>query len=161
MSKRIGFFVPPQVSLLGLDCALDTLRVANRVRGDDFYRWCTIGEADHAVQTSNDLRLALDYTMHESLPELDMLFVCGSIDPAEPKSARTVPWLRYMSRRVPTLGGITSGAFLLARAGLLDGYTCTVHWENADLFRQEFPDIRVSDAVFVIDRDRMTSAGGF
>ena len=53
-----------------------------------------------------------------------------------------------------------TGAYLLARAGLLDGYRCTIHWENIASLREEFPAVIVSDDLFVIDRDRITSAGG-
>lgn len=160
MTRKIGFFVPPNVSLLGLDCALDTLRVANKYLDNPRYEWCTIGQDTAAVESSNGLKLTLDQTIDEDISGLDMLFVCSSTNPARYTNARVYAWLRRMSKQVELIGGITAGAFTLARAGLLDGYTCTVHWEDADEFRDEFPDMKVTDGIFVIDRDRMTSAGG-
>ncbi|MGB0439550.1 MAG: GlxA family transcriptional regulator [Paracoccaceae bacterium] len=159
MTRRIGFFVPPGVSLLGLDCAIDTLRAANRYLGWQMYHWCTIGQDDGLVTSTNGLRLALDHTIEDPV-SLDMLFVCGWIGGTTYRSPKVEAWLRRMAPQVEALGGLTAGAFLLARAGLLDGYTCTTHWEDADTFRQMFPDIPLSDSIFVIDRNRMTSAGG-
>lgn len=160
MIRKIGFFVAPNVSLLGLDCALDTLRQANRHLGKPFYEWCTIGQDQNFVDTSNGLKLALDHSIDDEIVELDMLFVCAGIDYTHYKNPRVFAWMRRMAERVQAVGGITTGAFLMARAGLLDGYVCTTHWEEADAFHEEFPNIRLSDRIFVIDRNRMTSAGG-
>jgi AraC family transcriptional regulator, glycine betaine-responsive activator len=52
------------------------------------------------------------------------------------------------------------GAHLLAEAGLLDGYKCTLHWENLPGFAEAFPEIDATGGLFEIDRDRFTSAGG-
>jgi len=52
-------------------------------------------------------------------------------------------------------GGIDSGCYVLAKAGLLKGYRCTIHWEDRNaLLLAEFPDLLVSDRLFEIDRDR-------
>jgi|TARA_B110001452_G_C15125516_1_gene392253 transcriptional regulator GlxA family with amidase domain len=49
---------------------------------------------------------------------------------------------------------------VLATAGLLDGYECTIHWENLASMREEFPRLKITSSLFVIDRDRYTCAGG-
>ena len=58
------------------------------------------------------------------------------------------------------MAGICTGAWTLARAGLLDGRRATIHWENQDSFIEEFENVRLSKAVFVTDGNRLTSAGG-
>ena len=58
------------------------------------------------------------------------------------------------------MGAVCTGSYLLARAGLLEGYRCTIHWENLASFREEFPNLLISDDLFQSDRDRITSAGG-
>jgi transcriptional regulator GlxA family with amidase domain len=58
------------------------------------------------------------------------------------------------------LGALCTGSYLLARAGLLDGYRCTIHWENIASLREDFPEVVVTDDLFLIDRDRITCAGG-
>jgi len=63
------------------------------------------------------------------------------------------------ARRGVRLGAITTGAYVLARAGLLDGYACTIHWENATSFAADFPDIELRNNLYVIDRDRYSCSG--
>ena len=58
------------------------------------------------------------------------------------------------------LAGIDTGPFILARAGVLDGYRATCHWESLPGFRESFPRVQATQSLFEVDRDRMTSAGG-
>jgi len=59
-----------------------------------------------------------------------------------------------------SVGGLCTGAFIMAKAGLLDGKRATIHWENADSFTEEFDEVELTKSVFVIDGNRMTTAGG-
>ena len=67
--------------------------------------------------------------------------------------------LRKWSRFGTVLGGLDTGAFILAEAGLLDGHQATVHFEHVDTFRELYPDVDLVEAPFVIDRDRIFSGG--
>ena len=60
-------------------------------------------------------------------------------------------------RRPPGLGALCTGGYALARAGLLDTYRATIHWENLQALREEFPRVMLSNQVFTIDRDRYTA----
>ena len=55
---------------------------------------------------------------------------------------------------------MSGGPYILARAGLLDGYRCTVHWEHMAALREEFPSLQASRTLYEIDRNRLTCAGG-
>jgi len=69
-------------------------------------------------------------------------------------------WLRRESRRGMAIGAVCTGAHALAKAGLLDGRRCTIHWENRDSFEEDFPEIELVQTVYVIDANRYTAAGG-
>ena len=69
-------------------------------------------------------------------------------------------WLRREARRGMAIGAVCTGAQVIAQAGLLDGRRCTIHWENRDSFEEDFPEIELTQNVYVIDRDRYTAAGG-
>ena len=58
------------------------------------------------------------------------------------------------------VGAISSGAFILADAGLLTDRRATVHWEYAELFRARYPQVRLTRALYVVDRDVFTCSGG-
>jgi len=81
-------------------------------------------------------------------------------DPARFDDPRAFAWLRDLGRRGVSLAGVSGGAYALARAGLLDGRRCTVHWEHRPAFTEAFPNIEVSPGLFVIDGPTMSCAGG-
>src|SRR6185369_17791033 len=74
--------------------------------------------------------------------------------------ARIGAWLQRANRLGSDLGAMDTGSFLLARAGLLDGYRATTHWESLDSFRESFPKVEAENALFTMDRNRLTCAGG-
>ena len=69
-------------------------------------------------------------------------------------------WLRRLDRKGTNIGALCTGSHVLARAGLLEGYRCTIHWENITGFIEEFPGIEITNELFEIDRNRFTCSGG-
>ena len=68
--------------------------------------------------------------------------------------------LRERARRGGAVGGLSIGSHILGQAGLLNGYDCTIHWENRASFQEAFPQANCTGHVFEVDRNRYTSAGG-
>jgi transcriptional regulator GlxA family with amidase domain len=68
--------------------------------------------------------------------------------------------LADLGERGVSLGALCTGAYALMSAGLLDDYRCTVHWEDMSALHAEFPRVKFTDELFVIDRDRLTCTGG-
>lgn len=91
---------------------------------------------------------------------LDLLLVCAAGNPALFRDKRTFARLRYQASRKMRIGGVSGGPYILARAGLLDGYRCTIHWEHRPAFIEAFPQLDVQQGLYVIDRDQLTCAGG-
>jgi transcriptional regulator GlxA family with amidase domain len=86
--------------------------------------------------------------------------VCGGIDVQSATTKKLLNWLRRESRRGLKVGGLCTASYVLARAGLLDGKKATIHWENQDSFTEEFEDVVLTKSVFVVDGNRMSTAGG-
>ena len=139
--------------------AVEPLRSASRLADAPLYRWRLFSPNCGTVQASNGLTAVPEGRLEEA-PPLDALIVCAGLGVAEFRDARTFAALRRLARMGVHLGGISTGSLVLARAGLLDGYRCTIHWENLEAFRDEFPDIEVTGALYEIDRSRFTCAGG-
>jgi transcriptional regulator GlxA family with amidase domain len=91
---------------------------------------------------------------------LDMVFVIGPNPIPSRGFGEVSQWLRRQAAQGVALGGIDTGSFFLARAGLLDGYRCTIHWEDRDALVEHFPHLIVSNHLVEIDRDRFTCSGG-
>ncbi|WP_415184058.1 GlxA family transcriptional regulator [Phaeovulum sp.] len=139
--------------------AIEPLRLANRVSGLDLYDWKLAGENGTEAICSNGARLRLDQGLTE-ISRDDTVMVCGGVDVAEATTKPVLNWLRREARRGVAIGGLCTGAWALARAGLLDGKRATIHWENQDSFIEEFDEVRLTKSVFVVDGNRMSTAGG-
>ena len=90
----------------------------------------------------------------------DTILVCAGMDVQQVSSKKTLNWLRREARRGAKIGGLCTGAYTLAKAGLLNGKRATIHWENQDSFIEEFEEVELTKSVFVVDGNRYTTAGG-
>ncbi len=155
-----GFLLVPDFTLIGFASAVEPLRMANMASDDALrFRWITLSVDGHATVASSGVSIQPDFALDKA-PALDAVFVCGS-NPIPPRiEPRILDWLRSRARQNTALGGICTGSYWLARAGLLNGYRCTLHWEDTERLLAEFPDIIVSKRIYEIDRNRYTCSGG-
>lgn len=156
---RYGFLLPNDFSLIALGAAVDPLRIANMIVGRRVYDYQLISTDGAFVQSSDGIRVLPDVTMADS-GAFDAVFVVGP-NPIPRKGIGTVlDWLRLHARNGAALGGLDTGSYFLARAGLLNGYRCTIHWEDQDVLVGQFPKLTVSNRLYEVDRDRYTCSGG-
>ena len=156
---QFGFLMVPQFSLGAFSSAIEPLRLANYVSGETLYGWRTISIDGAPVASSSRVNVTADLSM-AAVERLSTVFVCGGIETHRFENRRLANWLRQIERRGANIGALCTGSHILARLGLLDGYRCTIHWENLPGFIEDFPDIDVSEDIFVVDRNRYTCAGG-
>jgi transcriptional regulator GlxA family with amidase domain len=156
---RVALLLVPGFSYIAFASAIEPLRMANMVAHETLFGALTCSPDGESVEASNGVRTAVDCAL-EDLPALTALFVCGPNPIEFPNERRLIHWLRRISGRGTALGGIDTGSWLLARAGLLDGYRCTIHWQDLPSLTADFPRIVASDQVFEIDRQRYTCSGG-
>jgi transcriptional regulator GlxA family with amidase domain len=156
---RFAFLTLPDYSLIAVTNALEPLRMANRVVGRDVYEWCIASLDGKAARASSGLELAPTIPL-DKVGKIEILFVCGGIDVRNAVTNPLLAALRRFAERRVGLGALCTGGYALARAGLLDHYRATIHWENLPALREEFPRVQLNDQVFSIDRDRFTASGG-
>src|SRR6056297_168402 len=160
-SKRFVFVLLENFTLVSFASAIDSLRIANRMSGDTLYDWFITGDADDEgmVSCSSGSRFKVDAPLGE-LNRDDVVLICGGSDVQKASTKKVLNWIRREARRGLRLGGLCTAAYTLARAGLLDGKRATIHWENHDSFMEEFDEVDLTKSVFVVDGNRMTTAGG-
>ncbi|NNK16151.1 MAG: GlxA family transcriptional regulator [Sulfitobacter sp.] len=157
--RRFVFVLLDQFSLMCFATAIDSLRIANRMSGKKLYSWTTMGEGGGTVACSAGTLFQLDHDMGE-LNRDDTIMVCGGMDVQEATSKKMLGWLRREARKGLVVGGLCTASYALAKAGLLDGKKATIHWENQDSFAEEFQEVDLTKSVFVVDGNRLTTAGG-
>ncbi|MGD0503824.1 MAG: GlxA family transcriptional regulator [Steroidobacteraceae bacterium] len=156
---QYAFLTLANYSLIAVSNALEPLRMANRLVGKDVYEWSVVSLDGQPSESSSGLKLSPAGSL-EKLGAVDILFVCGGINIREAVSPALVTALRRIAERRVSLGALCTGGYALARAGLLDNYRATIHWENLSALREEFPRVLISDNLFTIDRNRFTCSGG-
>jgi len=157
--ERHVFLLLERFTLLAFAAAIEPLRLVNRIAGRTLFTWSVISETGAPVEASNGVSVAVDGGLGD-LGRDTVLIVCGGERVHLAASRTILGWLRREARTGAAMGAVCTGAWALARAGLLDGRRATIHWENRDGFLEEFPDVELSQAIYVIDRNRYTAAGG-
>jgi transcriptional regulator GlxA family with amidase domain len=147
----------PEFSLMSLAATLEPLRAANRVAAQELYRWRLLACDAATVTSSSGVTLQANGCFAADEPR-DVLIVVAAFN-ARRYATPVLPGLRRLARRGVPLGGIESGSWALARAGLLDGHRATAHWEELEEFAAAFPAIEVVADRYVVDRARFTAGG--
>lgn len=157
--RKFVFVLLPKFTLLSFASALECLRISNRMSNKILYEWEIISENGTSIICSAGIEFSVDHDLNE-LNRDDTIMLCGGENIRAATTKRLLSWLRRESRRGLAIAGLCTGAFPLAKAGLLEGKRATIHWENQDSFTEEFENVELTKSVFIIEGNRMTTAGG-
>lgn len=137
--------------------AIEPLRAANTLSRQSLYRWRFLTVDGLPVQSSSGLEISPHGALRDGAGQ--MLCLMPSYGFKSLGGALLPRQLREAAKRYQVMTGLDTGSWLLARAGLLDGYKATIHWEELTEFSEAFPEIDTLRERFVIDGDRITCSG--
>ena len=157
--REFVFLLTPQFSMIAFAAAIEPLRIANRMARRQLYGWRTGSASGGQVPASNGCNVSVDGAL-EDVPRDASIVVCAGLELRDAASKPVLTWLRKQSRRGVGMGAVCTGAHILAKAGLLDGKRCTIHWENQAAFAEEFPEAELCNLLYVTDDGIFTCAGG-
>ncbi len=147
----------PEFSNLCLANAVEPLRAANTLARRPLYRWRFTAMAEGPLHSSSGLPAQPELLDRDARG--DMLMVMPSYNHLALATPDTLRRLRGAAKRFGLIAGLDSGSWLLARAGLLNGYRATSHWDILNGLSEGFPEVDVVTDRFVIDRDRASCGG--
>ncbi len=156
---RIGFILIDGYALMSTAAAVEPLRAANLLAGRMLYdmRFLAVGGSTARASAG---ALFETVPLAEAGTDFDLVFVVAGGNPFAVRAPTLDAYLRRLDARRVRLGGISGGAALLALAGVMGGRRFTVHWEHMDALRELSDRFLLERSLFVIDRDRLTCAGG-
>ena len=155
----IATVVTPRFNMAATVGFLDPFRAANYLEGRPLYRWKVASVSGGEVLASNGLALAT-VPLAEITETPDFAVLSSSWTPEAYYGSPLAAFFRRWDRFGATLGALDTGAFVLANAGLLAGRRATTHYEHLDALAELYPDVEVSDALYVIDGNRISCCGG-
>lgn len=159
---RVAVLAFPGVQMLDVVGPIDVFNEAVRQAGTpDAYKLEVISTVGGPIRASNGMRFYPDSTIESVKPGIDTLLIAGgpSLQTAE-EDEQLSNWLKEQYRHVRRLGSVCSGAFILAKAGVLDGKKVTTHWNSSARLARTFPKLKVvADQIYVKDGSIYTSAG--
>lgn len=166
IKRSLVFFLIPDFTMVAFATALEPLRIANRMLGYEAYRWRLSSLDGQEVPASNGVLCAVNTSLDDERKKLagadrpSMVIVCSGMNIERYSNKSAFAWLREEYHRGVAIGGLCTGAHVLAAAGLLSGKRCAIHWENLPGFAEAFPKANVFADLFEVDQNIYTCAGG-
>lgn len=156
---KVGLFLIDGFALMSYASTVEPMRAANLLSGRTAYEIHHLALDDKKAVSSGEVELTASLCVADAT-QLDLLLVIAGGNPAAFHNDDLSAALRRISARGVVLGGVSGGPFILANAGVMNGRRMTIHWEHASALLEKWPDLLLARTLYVMDRDRVTCAGG-
>jgi transcriptional regulator GlxA family with amidase domain len=148
----------PGFPMACLTQAIEPLRAANEITGRREFTWTLVAETVAAVRSSALIGFEPDATLQD-LEGVDQLYLLSPPTAQFADPRRSPARLRWLDRTGVVLGAFSGGIFPLARAGLMEGRPCSVHWCYEAAFKADFPGIEAREVTILREGRRITASG--
>ncbi|MFF0830457.1 DJ-1/PfpI family protein [Brevibacillus sp. NPDC003359] len=159
---RVGIFLFDDVEVLDFAGPLEVFSVTS-MENDSHTPFLvkTVSEKGNMIQTLNGLKVQPDYSF-ANMPVFDILIIPGGVGAREREvhNEQVINWIREQMQQVELMASVCTGAFLLAKAGLLTGKKATTHWASLERLEKEFPEVIVQKGVKFIDEGNIVTSAG-
>ncbi|WP_028693583.1 DJ-1/PfpI family protein [Pseudomonas cremoricolorata] len=165
MSLNVGIYVFDEVEVLDFAGPYEVFTTATRMQqrsdagAQPLFTVFTIGRTTAPIKARAGLKIDPDHDIHGH-PPLDCLIVPGGVVTAELEKPDVIRWIDQQAALTPVVASVCTGAFLLAKAGKLDGLRATTHWEDIDELKAMFPTLEVVSNVRWVDQGALVTSAG-
>jgi len=157
--RRVVILAFPGVQTLDVTGPAEVFRAASLLRPPGYD--VTVAAAEAKPLATSTVSFMPDATFHDVTGPIDTLIVAGGTGTRRAEEDEAlIGWIAEVAARSRRVASVCTGAFLLARAGLLDGRRATTHWASCADLAERYPAVSVEpDPIFVRDGNVATSAG--
>ena len=165
MTRSVGIFVFEKVEVLDFAGPFEVFTTASRMaaRLDRSapapFRVFTVARTKVQLRAHTGLSVLPDHDF-ASHPPIDVLIVPGGVVTDELAKQDVIAWIAKCAARSVVTASVCTGAFLLAKAGLLDGKSATTHWEDIAELKSMFPTTRVIENTRWVDEGAVVTSAG-
>ncbi len=165
MTTDVGIYLYNEIEVLDFAGPFEVFSTASRVKNRQnpelppLFNVFTTGETTDPISARGGLQVTPKYTLNQH-PKIDLLMVPGGIVVEELEKENLISWIQDVSNTATITASVCTGAFLLAKAGLLNSKAATTHWEDIQDLKDMFPDVEIKkDARWVDEGNIVTAAG--
>jgi transcriptional regulator GlxA family with amidase domain len=165
MTRNIAIFLFDEVEVLDFGGPFEVFCTAGRMAQRSHpllpspFEVFTVAQKEGLVQARGGLRIQAQ-TIFSNSPKIDVLLVPGGVVTAEMEKSEVIAWIKRTAPGATVVASVCTGAFLLAKAGLLDGLPVTTHWEDMADLGQQFPQVQVKEGVRWVDTGKVVTSAG-
>ncbi|MFT3829014.1 MAG: DJ-1/PfpI family protein [Opitutaceae bacterium] len=162
---NVAVFIYDEVEVLDFAGPFEVFGTASRLVRRDRppgvapFRVLTVGERRITVRARGGLTVLPEFGFGAH-PRPDVLLISGGVVEPELRKPAVETWLRAQAAGAQVVASVCTGAFLLAKIGLLDGLRATTHWEDIADLRAAAPRTRIEENVRWIDEGRVVTSAG-
>jgi transcriptional regulator GlxA family with amidase domain len=155
----VAIYIYPEAEVLDFSGPYEVFSTASRVAGKPVFDVFLVSGDGKPLTARAGYRVCPHYSIHDH-PPIDVLIVAGGVHRQEMDNAAALQWIAEQNRHSSITASVCTGAFLLARAGLMTRRQVTTHWEDCSDLQKMFPDLQViTDKRWVVDKKFVTSGG--
>jgi transcriptional regulator GlxA family with amidase domain len=158
----VGIFLFNEVEVLDFAGPFEAFSIASiPEQSDKPFLVQTVSQYGKMIKTRNGLMVQPHFSF-DNAPDFDIVIVPGGYgaEEIEINNEVVIQWIKKQSNKVELITSVCTGAFLLAKAGLIDGKRATTHWMDIDRLEREFPNVKVESNCKFIDEGSIITSGG-
>lgn len=165
MPTAVTIYLFPDVEVLDFAGPYEVFTTASRVfkrrnpEAEEPFRVITAARTQTIVRARAGLYVMPDFSL-QSCPATDLLVIPGGVVDREVNDEQVIEWVRSRSRQAAITASVCTGAFILAKAGLLEDRAATTHWEDIADLRAQFSKVLVREDIRWVDEGRVVTSAG-
>jgi transcriptional regulator GlxA family with amidase domain len=155
---NIGIYIYDDAEVLDFSGPFEVFSTAKRL-ASNHWNVFLVAENIEPVVARGGYQVLPHYGMSDH-PKIDLLVVVGGVHTAELEKPAVIDWISRVDKQATHVISVCTGAFLLAKAGVIDGKAVTTHWEDIGDLRDSFPQLEVVEGRRWVDTGKYVTSGG-